>query len=290
MDRYWEPKTLAMVKRALAYAGMIILWIGISLGLSQLEKSGMVFDLAPILQCKTLAVVLLFAGRGLLFPHYRLAGRVRWLFGVLVLGIGADRMLKSAGQDWGWGYAGLVIGDTLLWAGFLAFLIETVAALYCYWYNAFKGDDPGAAIGLWRSFWRDSIRLAVWLALVFGVGFYYLVNFYLLDVFFYSWFFLGVFGITLFGLWGMSHWRYNRQLRGEVEQLDQQLHAYLQWRDLEAAHFAEELPRYYYLYLTREVLVRKLRPVVCYPAMLVWGGCAVFLLSLPYLIGIAIKV
>lgn len=290
MERYWEPKTQVMVKSAFAHIGLILLWIGVSLGLSQLEQTGRVFDLAAVLQCKTLAVVLLFIGRCLLFPHYRQTGSVRWIFRVLALGIGAGGILKVPGQGLGWGYAALAAADVLLWAGVLALLFETVAALYNHWYAAFRAEDPGEAILLWRSFWRDSLQFGIWLSLLFTLCFYYMINFYRLDVVFYSWFFMMLLVLAQLGFWGMSYWQYSRRMRSELAQMDQQLYAYLQWRDLEANLFLEELPRYYYLFLTREVLVRRLWPILSYPVLLTWCACAVFLLSLPQLIGIVIKV
>lgn len=288
MDRYWETQKRKRPRSGLIFLGLALLWVLISMGLNRMEKTGCVFELLPVLECKLLALALIYAGRYLLFPHYRMERLGRWVFSILLLVLSGAGLIR-VGKLFEWSYAGLVVVDTLLWVLLSTVLVETCAALTGYWIRTFRGLDYGNIIDLWKGLWLDGVKLGIWITLLCGLTFFYMVNFYELDVFFYSRFFTALFWMTQLGLLTIGCWNSRRILYNEILRIDRELTAYLKWRALDSEAFAEFLPRYQYLYVTRCVLANLASPAVPLSALTVWLLCCGSLLGLPYLIGSVVQ-
>jgi hypothetical protein len=273
----------------LGYLGMAILWIGVSFGLKAMEHSGCVFDLNAVCESKALGVALLWIGRFCYFPQARLELRARFwcaLAGLLLAGSGVSRVTSGSNPL----YLVLVGADTLLWTLGLTVLLETLGAVY-YRRWVMATPPPSRLEQEWRLYWRDSLKLGAWLALLAGLAFFYLVSFYRFDVYFYSR------GLTV--LWlgtqlifgGIAYWRLTDGIRAKIVLLEREIGTYLEWPDAGAAELVDQwLPLLQYLLLCRDYLKGLRRP-----ALSGWtvGGLALlagFLLGLPQIIGAVIKV
>jgi hypothetical protein len=272
------------------YAALCVLWMAVSAGLNAVERSGPVFGLTAVLLSKAMFFMIVVAGRLYLFPHYRVECGMDLLFSLVALilcGAGVPRVWKV----FSWHYLLLVIADTAVWAFYLTLLVEVLYALGVHW----SGVQPENyrelnILGLWRWFWTDLLYLGIWLTLLLGLVFYYLVNFYVMDLFFYSQLLAGILaGCGLF-FFGVAHSRINGWLREELDCLDRKILAYLDWRNVDARIAASDLPVYHYLWLTRQYLERLRKNPIFPGTVALYLCCVLFLLILPLWVGAVIKV
>jgi hypothetical protein len=288
MEYFWNWRRQSLAKVGVCYSGLALLWIGVSIGLKAMEHTGCVFGLTAIIECKVLAVVLVWIGRFWLFPRGRLHPWAKgWclLGGLLLAGSGVIRVA----QQFTGGYLMLAGTDTLLWAFLLTNLLETVAAVY-YRCWSMTAPRPAYLREQWGLFWAESLKLGLWLALLLGLLFFYLVSFYRFAVYSYSQM-MTVFwiGVELF-FYGIAAWRLTGGVRAEIVLLEREIAGYLGWRCEAAAELiSQRLPELQYLLLSRNYLVTLKQPVISGWAMvshLILAGC---LLGLPRLIGIVTK-
>jgi hypothetical protein len=272
------------------YLVLGLLWVAVSAGLNAMERTGAVFGLTAVSLSKVMFVVIVAAGRLYLFPRYRLKSGVCMffsLFALILCGAGIPR-IRDAFSGY---YLLLIIADTAIWSFYLTLFFEVLCALGVYW----SGVEPGAyrelnQFGLWRCFWTELLYLGIWLTLLLGLAFYYLVNFFLADVFFYSQIFAGILaglGVIFFGV---AYSRINGWLREEIGLLDQKIGIYSDWRNMDSQVLNVELPVYQYLLLTRDYLGRLKNPSVFPGTIVFYLLCILFLLSLPLWVGIVAKV
>jgi hypothetical protein len=284
----WEERSGHRVW--LGYAAICVLWIAVSAGLNAAERSGPIFGLTAVLLSKVMFFVIVVAGRLYLFPHYHVECGRNLLFSLVVLilcGSGIPRVWKA----FSWYYLLLVIADTTVWGFYLTLLVEPLYALGVHWSGVRPENYPELnMLGLWRWFWTDLLYLGIWIMMLLGLAFYYLVNFYVMDVIFYSQILAGILaGCGLF-LFTVASARINGWLREEMGLLDQKIGVYLDWRNVDVRMAATDLPVYRYLLLTREYLEHlKKNPV--FPGTVAFYLFGVlFLLSLPLWVGNVIKV
>jgi hypothetical protein len=271
------------------YIGLALVWLGVSGGLKALEHTGGVFALNAICANKVLAVAVIWIGRFYCFPQARLQPRAKlWcvLLSLLLTGSGVIRVMLQFSA----GYLLLVGVDTVLWAAVVTVFLETLAAVY---YQRWTGTAPRSSqLGeQWRLFWRDSLKLGVWLALALGLAFLYLVSFYRFDVYFYSRAMTGLWFAAEVAFYGIAYWRLTSGLRAKLVLLEREIAGYLGWPGAEPGELvAQGLPVLQYLLLSREYLESRRRPVVSGWALTGLVGLGGFLLGLPRLIGFVMKV
>jgi hypothetical protein len=284
----WEERSGNRV--CLGYAALLVLWMAVSVGLNAVERGGPVFGLTAVILSKVLFCVIVVVGRLYLFPHYRVECGMGLLFALLVLilcGAGIPRI----GNAFSWYYRLLVLADTVVWAFYLTLLVEVLYALGVHWSRVRPENYRELNIlGLWRCFWTDLLYLGIWITLLLGLAFYYLVNFYVMDVIFYSRLLAGILaGCGLF-FFAAARSRVNGWFREEIGLLDQKIGAFLDWPNVDARIAATDLPVYRYLLLTREYFKCLQRTTIFPGALLFYLLCVVLLLSLPLWAGTVIKV
>jgi hypothetical protein len=274
----------------LGYAVPCLLWVAVSVGLNAVERTGTVFGLTAMLLSKAIFFIIVVAGRLYLFPQYRVECGTELLFALSALilcGAGIPRVWNA----FSWYYLLLVIADTAVWGFYLTLLLEVLYVLGVHW-SGVRPENAGELniLGLWRCFWTDLLYLGIWITLLLGLAFYYLVNFYIMDVIFYSQLLAGILaGCGLF-FFAVARSRIKGWFREELGMLDLKIGVYLDWRNVDARIADADLPVYRYLVLTREYLERLDKNLVFPGTVAFYLFCVLFLLSLPLWVGIVIKV
>jgi hypothetical protein len=283
----WYQQSL--VKAGFGYAGLALLWLGVSSGLKGMEQTGGVFDLAAIIKCKVLTIALVWIGRFWWFPQGRLRPGAKLGCGFLGLLLAGSGMIRVTRQ-FTWSYGMLVGADTFLWTGLLTFLLETLIAVY-YRRGMMTAPHPSQISEQWRLFWTESLKLGLWLALLLGLIFFYLVSFYRFEVYFYSRMMTAVWIGAELLFYGLAAWRLTSEVQAKIALLEREIFSYLGWRHEGTAELINQcFPVLQYLMLSRNYLISLKRPMIS--AWTISGYLALigFLLGLPQLIGSVIKV
>jgi hypothetical protein len=279
-----------LVRAGCGYVGLALLWIGVSLGLNRWEHTGCVFDLTAVIESKLLTVALIWLGRFGLFPRERLQARAKlWcgFCGLLLAGFGMIR----TGQAWTWGYLMLVGADAALWAVGATFLLETLTSVYYRWWTM-TAPRLAQLDRQWRLFWGESLKLGIWLALLLGLVFFYLVSFYRLDVYCYSQALTVGWATAILCFYGVAYRRLTGGVRAHFNLVEREIAGWLWgWPGEAAAEFNDQcLAVLQYLLLSRNYLKCRRRPALSGGALAGHLILAGFLLGLPQLIGIVLKV
>jgi hypothetical protein len=283
----WRQQSLAKV--GFGYAGLALLWLGVSGGLKVMEQTGCVFDLPAIIKCKVLTIALVWIGRFGWFPRRRLRPGAKLGCGFLGLLLAGPGMIRVT-QQFTWVYWMLVGADTLIWAGLLTVLLETLIAVY-YRRGMMTAPHPSQISEQWRLFWTESLKLGLWLALLLGLIFFYLVSFYRFEVYFYSRMMTAVWIGAELLFYGLAAWRLTSEVQTKIALLEREISGYLGWRHEETAELISQwLPVLQYLVLSRNYLISLKRPMISVWTVSGYLALIGFLLGLPQLIGSVIKV
>jgi hypothetical protein len=292
----WRREKQRLAKVGLGYAGLALLWIMISSGLAGMAPTGCVYNLNCLVESKTCLAALVFAGRQLLFPRDRHSSVVRWGGGLLAIfwvGAGVLRVLSV----FTWGRLFLTLADALLWTVWLTAGAEVLVALYCRWFLT-PSPRYTELTARWELFWSDSLKLGLWLAMLLGLTFFYLVSFYYVDLGFYSRVLTGVWiGAESF-FFGVAYLRLAGGIWTEIFRLDQDLAADLEWAATldwpdgsnDGAVIPQRLMTLQYRLLSRNYLAGRRGPLLSVRALVAHLAMVGLLLYLPQLVGIVIEV
>jgi hypothetical protein len=270
--------------------GLVLLWSFISVGLRGFEGDKSYFGLNTIIKSKILLVAIIFLGRYLLFPQYRDRHWWKLYFSLTFLGIISAQIVNLISAKPDGFYFLLLATDVAVWSVLLACLFELVGAVFTNWYF-FPKLEFRVFHQLWPQFWDEEFKFGLFSTSILGLAYYYLVSFYLVDTVLYSYILFGFIWSTGIGLYSIFTAKLHRWIQPEINLIDQEIANYLDWPKFSGElEFYEKLPRYQYVLLTRDYLIKLKKPLVsvkiliCY---LLFGG---FLLILPYIFGIVVEV
>ncbi len=290
MGKIWQRIENQLVEGAVFYLGIVLIWIFVSWALGSLEKLQQAVELKAFLESKILLAAVVFLGRYLFFPRYRLNRWRGWtIFIVFLLVLGAQAAKWTALRP-EWHYYLYLVLDALIWGYLLSSFGETLAITWHHW-RSHSQVAPLMFGELWQRFWRETLQTGFLLTVFLSLIYYYLSSFFLIDSLLYSY----LLPIPLLGMLLGLFWITQRRIRGWIDEdlfrLDQEIAAYLNWQDLrETEEFQEKLPWIQYLFQTRMYLAAAKRPVVSLTTLLCYLLFTGFILCLPYLFGIVVEV
>lgn len=267
---------------------LMIIWSVFSISIGNFEKERTLFNPQTILQVKMLLVVIIFTGRYLLFPGYRLIDNRKWLYGatfLLITGINLAKILA----DFHWLYFILKSFDTFFWAFFGAAILEVIGGLFCDW-GKITPEGLEQYHDLWRKAWRDIWCLGIWFTLLAMTAYYYLINFFIIDTLVYSYIFAIMVWILGNSLFAVVYGRLSSWVNHEIQQIDEEMMNYLNWVEMDQADLDRSLPLVQYLLMLRDYIYSFKKPVISIKTFLyyiIFGGC---ILVLPYIAGVVVEV
>lgn len=276
----------AHIRKAGGYFLLLgLLWGFISSGLYFFEGSRSYFEIKAVWQFKIILVAVAFLGRYLLFSRYRDLKLMKWLFIVLFL---VFTVMVCTIKSY-WFYRLLKVADALAWVLLITVCAETIGALFYSWINL--KISIAELPGLWNRLWQELTALGIFLTLLAGLAYYYLISFYLVDSLAYSYLLAVLVALTGAGLFLMMFSKVNAFLRRKLIDLDRELYPYMEW-DLvsEDPGLARKLLALEYLVLIRETVVKMCRPSIPLKVVGGYAACVGFILYLPYLFGLVIEV
>ena len=289
MSRGWQELEQPAWRGGILFLGLALIWIAISIGWANISGNQSYLELKGLLQAKVFLVALAFTGRWLIFPQYRAKRYRTTIFGLTFI----CSMLFNSGRlsllttNW---LTGLwLLGDWLIWSLILTAIGEFILALYRFW-SLILPTTPERIYLLWQNCWSDLIRLGIWLALFWGWVYYYLASFYIIDTILYSYLFLALLLAGAISLYSIIQQKIYRWQVAELNILDRELATLIDWRAYDTADFSPILPRYQFLLLTRDYLTHFGKAFFSWPVFWIYACLGVFLLSLPYIFGIAVQV
>jgi small-conductance mechanosensitive channel len=151
--------------------------------------------------------------------------------------------------------------------------------------------EPLSLRNLWQAFWRDCAKVGLFLTLLAATGYYYITSFFLIDTVLYSYLLLIPILTAVIMMYVVFTTKVRNWLRKVLEEVDREATGVLQWQRFKAEpEMIDLLPWYEYILLVRDYLVKLAKPVF-YPSTIFYYilYCG-FILSLPYILGIAIEV
>jgi hypothetical protein len=175
--------------------------------------------------------------------------------------------------------------DSLLWSFFSAQIMEVMWAVVRYWSQWVDFDLPKLT-GIWHQFYADLIKMGLWLVLLMGLIYYYLISYFVIDTVVYSYLFL----IPFVFVGPLPYLILSRKIRHridvEIQKVDEQLVNYLEWPCFEAQQFVLQLPRFQYLWLIRNYWLG-FRPQVPFKLAIYYLIFCGLILGFPFLSGSA---
>ncbi len=289
MDKIWDKVEKQIASGSVFYIGLAVLWALTTIGIGNLEKLSQWNELKAYLESKVLFVAVVFLGRFLFFPQYRSERGRLWtiLLGtLLVVGTQSPKFLTGAN----WGYAGLIIADSMIWGFFLSTFGESLVLTWLHWKNQAK-VAPTLLINLWQRFWQELMQSGFLLLIFLSLVYYYLVSFYLVDTVAYCFILLIPLVAWGVGLYWIIRSKVRRWIREELLKIDQEISLYLHWQTwIDQPEFNERFPWIEYLFQIRNYLYFAMKPQVSAAAICLYIVYSGFILILPFLFGLIAEV
>lgn len=288
MSLIWKKPARFFIKNKFIYLGLMFFWIAITCGQITWGVLPSWFWIRPILQSKILLVAIVFTGRNLFFPQHRyqrIFGSI--FFAILALGV----TLNFLGQQHVYPWQGncLIILDDVIWSLLAALTGEVIIALFKYWYS-FNLVEPVKWARLHKIISQETSLLGIWLALILGCVYYYLINCYLLDALWYSRFLAGLLCLTGFVLQGIYIVRRQALIDQELMAIDCKLQSYLNWRIEPKGEQLKFFDKFHWLLEIRSYWQSLRRFQIPLGCLLLYGFLAIVLLTLPYIFKMVIEV
>ena len=260
-----------------------LIWPWISLQTNSFEGLSGYFDIKALFKFKILFPAAAFMGH-LFFAQYRTRPTNPWIFPLSIFIVGwsvFDKLVKASNFQ----YSLLIGADILIWSLVVSDLFQTLTAIFGYW-EGFEKVNYAVISEIWSKLSDDLFKLGIWLTVLLGLTFYYLVSFFLVDAIFYSYILsmpLLVIGTALYLL---IFKKINTWIQDDLMVIDGELSYHLDWEQVKDD---PELPQktiwVQYLSLIRNYLKGLQQPVILLKSFLLYILGAVFILCLPYFFG-----
>lgn len=280
---------LRIIINAVIYLLLAILWSVVTLKMNNYESQSGYFEINALMKFKIFLPMVVFLGRCLLFNEYRLGRKnpLVFLMALFLVGWSAFEKLIDTTNV---GYRLIIMTDILVWTFLIKETLETIRGMIGYWIDLPK-TNYAMINEIWAKIEKDLIKLGIWLTLLMGLSFFYLVSFFIVDAIFYSYLFLiPLLGSGLF-LYGLLHSKIKIWVRHDLVLIDSELVEQLNW---EMTKDDPDLPQitawFQYLTLVRNYLNQLQRPVLLLKLFLFYLGYSGLVLSLPYFFGRVIEV
>ncbi len=287
-QKQYRPK-FKLISSCIVYLLITIIWSLVTIKTNSYESQNGYFEINALLKFKILLPAVVYGGRFLLFAKYRLGRNNLWFFplSLFLVGWSVFHKLTSTVDV---GYSLLIITDSIIWAFIIKEIAETVRTIIIFWKDIPR-INYAVFIEIWARIENDLIRLGIWLTILIGLCFYYLVSFFIVDALFYSYLLL----TPLFGcgflLYGLLFTKIKIWIGSDLAVIDGELVVQLDWRSVKDD---PELPQrtawFQYLTLIRNYLKELQRPVFLLKPLLFYIVFSVLILSLPYFLGRVIEV
>lgn len=289
MARKLSQSNLRLLLSAILHLLLILVWSLITLKINEYERQNGYFEINALLQFKILLPIAVFGGRFFLFPTYRLARQNPWLF-PLSLFIAGWSVFEKLYKATNAGYTLSLIADSIIWAYIIKETIETIRTIIAFWKDLPK-VNYAILLDIWAKMENDLIKLGIWLTVLIGLTFFYLVSFFIVDALFYSYLLLmPMLGIGLF-LYGLLLIKIKTWIRSDLgainEELAEQLNSIMVKDDPE---LSQKTVYFQYLTLIRNYLNDLQRPVLLLKLFILYLAYSGLILSLPYLLERVIEV
>lgn len=280
---------LRILFNAVVYLLLTILWSVVTLKMNNFESQNGYFEINALMKFKILLPMVVFWGRCLLFNEYRL-GRKNPLIFLLALFLVGWSVFEKLIDATNVGYRLLITADIIVWAFLIKETLEAIRGMIGYWID-FPKTNYAMINEIWSKIEKDLIKLGIWLTMLVGLSFFYLVSFFMIDAVFYSYLLLiPLLGSMLF-LYGLMHSKIKIWVRRDLVLIDNELVEQLNW---EMTKDDPDLPQitawFQYLTLVRNYLNQLQRPVLLLRLFLFYIGYSGLVLSLPYFFGRVIEV
>ena len=170
-----------------------------------------------------------------------------------------------------------------------AAVIEVMGSLFIYW-NRIYTINVDIVRELWQKAWQTIFYLGIWLTLIIGLIYFYLVNFFIIDTVTYSYFFAILLAVTGISLYATVQSKVNEWVNRENRQIDLKMTVYLNWQELSQAELEQNISFVQYLLMLRDYYLGFKKPVISMRTILLYLCFEGAILILPYIIGVVVEV
>lgn len=279
--------TLKLCSIGTFYLIIAFIWPRISLQINSFEGLRGYFDTKALLKFKILFPAVAFMGH-LLFAQYRTRPTISWLFPLSLFIVGwsvFDKLDKAINLH----YSLLIGADIIIWSLVISDLIQTLTAIFRYW-EGFVKVNYAVISEIWSKLSDDLFKLGIWLTVLLGLIFYYLVSFFLVDAILYSYLLLMPLLIIGAALYLLIFKKINTWIRDDLILIDGELSHQLDWEQVKNdPALPQKTVWFQYLSLIRNYLKELQKPVILLKSFLLYIFSAIFILSLPYFFGRVIE-
>ena len=188
---FWDKIDSQTNKAGIAWLLLVLSWVIVTLGLFFFTGAA-TFAIKTGLQFKIFFAVIVFLGRYYLLPQHRDRRYRFWWFGgalLMMVGLEGNLAAKGSGQ-----LLLTLVGrgfDAVIWAVFIALFLETLGGLFRFWFTV-KWSWLAELTALWAKFEHEMAALGIFLTLLAGLVFYYLMSLFIFDAFMYSYVLVGL--------------------------------------------------------------------------------------------------
>lgn len=289
MIRKLSGSTFTLLSGGTFYLILTIIWSLITLKINSFESQSGYFEIGALLQFKIILPAAIFMGRFLLFNKYRLGLSNPWIFPICLFWTGGSVFNKLAGAV-NICYGLLIATDIIIWAFLIKETFETIRTVFRFW-RLLPKVNYAMFVEIWAKLGNDLFKLGLWLTIIIGLAFFYLVSFFMVDALLYSYLLLTPLIVIGASLYWLIFNKLKTWVRGDLVAIDGELVEQLNWGQVRND---PDLPQrtawFQYLILIRDYLKSLQRPVLLLKTFLLYMGCSGLILSLPYFFGRVIEV
>ena len=287
MVRKLSQSSLKQFLVGIFYLVITIIWSWVSFQINKFEIESGYFEIYSLLKFKTLLPAAILGGR-LLFIRYRLGQPNPWAFPISLFLAGwsvFDKLINAVNLHYGL----LIGGDILIWSFMIYDTIQTLGFVFRFWSRLPKVNY--AMFGdIWSKLNNDLFKIGIWLAVLLGLTFFYLVNFFMIDALLYSRLLLIPLIVTGSALYSLIYNKVNAWVRSDLGEIDGELVKLLNWAEIKnGPELPEKTAWFQHLLLIRNYLKDFQKPAILVKSCLLYLVCSALILSLPYFFGRVIE-
>jgi len=257
--------------------------------MNSIENQNGYFEIGALLQFKIILPAVVFGGRFLLFSKYRLGPSNPWVFPLSLFWAGGSvlgKLLSAANIDYGL----LIAADIIIWAFLIKETSEIIRTIFSFWWSLPK-VNYAMFVDIWTKLGNDLIKLGIWLTIILGLGFFYLVNFFMVDALLYSFLLLTPLVVIGTSLYLTIFSKIKTWVRGDLALINGELAGQLNWDQVkDDPDLPQKIAWFQYLTLIRNYLKDLEKPALLLKLFLLYLACSGLILSLPYFFGRVIEV
>lgn len=287
MIRKFSQSSLKMLTIGMLYLLITLCWTWVSFQTNRFESGSGYFEINTLLKFKILLSASVLGGR-LLFNQYRLGPLNPWILPLSLFLVGWSVFDKLANAE-NLQYGLLIGGDIIIWSLIISEISETMAAVFRFWKRLPKVNYAMFS-DIWSKLSNDLFKLGIWLTVLLGLTFFYLVNFFMIDALLYSRLLLTPLIVIGTALYLLIFSKINSWISGDLSEIEGELDAQLNWRQLkDDPQLSEKTAWFQYLTLIRNYLKDLQKPVWLLKPCLLYIVCSALILTLPYFFGRVIE-